>query len=225
MAHAKALKVPACAYCSIKACCKGIDVTKLSFCPMNVYPEIIKKALTLYNGEVRRIHRVASLVEKRGYTVWPRLREIAEFARMLGLKRLGIAFCIGLSEEARFVAEYLESVGFEVYSVCCKCGGVDKCWIGLSEDDKLNPGTHEPMCNPIVQAELLNHVKTELNIIIGLCVGHDTLFTMHSKAPVTYLIVKDRVTGHNPAVAIYAKGYFKSRLKVSSNSNSESNSF
>ena len=68
------------------------------------------------------------------------------------------------------------------------------------------------MCNPIAQAELLNHVGTEFNVVVGLCIGHDTLFMMHSKAPVTYLIVKDRVTGHNPAVAIYASSYFRTRL-------------
>jgi len=184
---------------------------------MNIYSDVIKNALTMYVGRIKRIHRVSSLIEKRGYTMWPRLREVAEFAHMLKLKKLGIAFCIGLSEEAKYITEYLESAGFEVYSVCCKCGGVDKCWIGLSEHDKLNPGTHESMCNPIAQAELLNHVGTELNIIVGLCVGHDTLFIMHSKAPVTYLIVKDRVTGHNPAVVIYAKRYFKSRLEISHN--------
>ena len=43
-----------------------------------------------------------------------------------------------------------------------------------------------------------------------LCVGHDTLFIKHSEAPVTYLIVKDRVLGHNPAAALYtAKFYYK----------------
>lgn len=209
------LKPPACAYCGIKACYRDPDAAKPSFCPMNAYPEIVKEALTKYDGEVRTLHKVASLVEKRGYTVWPRLREVVEFAHMLGLRKLGVAFCIGLSEEARVVAEYLESTGFEVYSVCCKCGGVDKRWIGLSEEDKLRPGSHESMCNPVVQAELLNHVGTELNVVVGLCVGHDSLFIMHSKAPVTYLVAKDRVTGHNPVAAIYAKRYFESRLRVS----------
>lgn len=68
------------------------------------------------------------------------------------------------------------------------------------------------MCNPIAQALILNRVGTELNIVLGLCVGHDTLFIMYSKAPVTYLAVKDRVTGHNPLAAIYARNYFRARL-------------
>ena len=61
------------------------------------------------------------------------------------------------------------------------------------------------MCNPIGQAEMLNEAGTELNIICGLCVGHDAIFTMHCKAPVTTLIAKDRVLGHNPAAALYVQ--------------------
>ena len=41
------------------------------------------------------------------------------------------------------------------------------------------------------------------NIVIGLCVGHDTLFLRHSKVPTTVMIVKDRVLQHNPVAALY----------------------
>ena len=69
------------------------------------------------------------------------------------------------------------------------------------------------MCNPAAQAMLLNKAKTDLNILVGLCVGHDTLFIKNSEAPITILAVKDRVTGHNPLAAIYASHYFASKLK------------
>ena len=59
-------------------------------------------------------------------------------------------------------------------------------------------------CNPIAQAEICNKAGTQLNYILGLCLGHDILFMRNSKAPVSVLIVKDRVTGHNPAAALYA---------------------
>jgi len=49
----------------------------------------------------------------------------------------------------------------------------------------------------------LNDVKTELNILLGLCVGHDTIFLEFSEAPCTILAVKDRVLAHNPLAAIY----------------------
>jgi uncharacterized metal-binding protein len=66
------------------------------------------------------------------------------------------------------------------------------------------------MCNPIYQAKLLNHEKTDFNILLGLCVGHDSLFFKHADAPTTVLAVKDRVTGHNPLAAIYlSEGYYR----------------
>ena len=205
------LRSPTCAYCRLKPCYGGEGELPAN-CPMVVYLDVVRGALEKYVGFVGEIHRAASLVEVEGYCVWPRLREVVEFVRKLGIRRVGLAFCVGLSSEAEQVARYVESKGLEVYSVCCKCGAVDKTQVGLSEEQKLRPGTFEAMCNPVAQAELLNHVGTELNVVVGLCVGHDTLFMMHSKAPVTYLIAKDRVTGHNPAAAIYASGYFRTRL-------------
>ncbi|GHV11626.1 hypothetical protein AGMMS49938_02650 [Fibrobacterales bacterium] len=69
------------------------------------------------------------------------------------------------------------------------------------------------MCNPVMQAELLNEQKTDLNIIMGLCVGHDMLFSGASKAPVTTLVVKDRVLCHNPVGALYTSTSIYSRFK------------
>ena len=40
-------------------------------------------------------------------------------------------------------------------------------------------------------------------MLLGLCVGHDSLFLKAANAPCTVLAVKDRVTGHNPLAAIY----------------------
>lgn len=206
------IKSPNCAYCESKPCSRNPNAPKPSFCPMLTYGDIIKNSLSKYEGFIKELHRASSIVEKEGYCIWPRVREVRELASRLGIRRVGVAFCIGLSNEAKAVVKYFEDNGFEVYSVCCKCGGVDKTWVGLTEDQKLVPRSHESMCNPVAQAELLNYVGTELNVVVGLCVGHDTLFIMHSKAPVTYLIAKDRVTGHNPAAAIYALNYFRNRL-------------
>lgn len=69
------------------------------------------------------------------------------------------------------------------------------------------------MCNPILQAQDLNAAGTELNVVVGLCVGHDSLFYKYAEAPTTTLITKDRVLGHNPAAALYtAKTYYYSKL-------------
>ena len=72
---------------------------------------------------------------------------------------------------------------------------------------------HESICNPIMQAKILNNEKTDLNVAIGLCVGHDSLFIKYSDAPVTVLVAKDRVTCHNPAAPLYtSNSYYKKKL-------------
>ncbi len=52
-----------------------------------------------------------------------------------------------------------------------------------------------------------------MNIIMGLCVGHDMLFNKYSEAPVTTLVVKDRVTGHNPTAVLYGQNFYFKRLQ------------
>ena len=70
------------------------------------------------------------------------------------------------------------------------------------------------MCNPILQAKILNQEQTDLNVVIGLCVGHDSMFYKYSEALCTTLVTKDRVLGHNPAAALYqADSYYAKLLK------------
>ena len=86
--------------------------------------------------------------------------------------------------------------------------------IGVPNEKKLNGGCgHESMCNPIMQAKTLAANGCDFNIVIGLCVGHDTLFLRHSKVPTTVMIVKDRVLQHNPAAALYGAQSMYSRFK------------
>ena len=153
-----------------------------------------------------KILRVSTDVESEFYMKKTRLEELIIYAKRMNFKRLGIAFCIGLEREAKVIHNIL-SKHFEVYSVCCKVCGIDKSSFDLK---RLHEDwDREAMCNPIGQARVLNENRTDLNIILGLCVGHDTVFTKHSKAPVTTLAVKDRVLGHNPLAAIYSDYYLK----------------
>jgi uncharacterized metal-binding protein len=88
----------------------------------------------------------------------------------------------------------------------CSCGAIDKTEVGLPEEYKIrSPENFEASCNPLMQAELLNRAKTIFNVLVGLCVGHDMLFSKYSEAPVTTLIVKDRLTGHNPVITLYSR--------------------
>jgi uncharacterized metal-binding protein len=163
--------------------------------------------------ETRGLAQAAARTEAAGYCKEPRVEETMNFARRLGVRRLGIASCVGLIREARLLQEILENNGFEVLSVCCKVGSIPKEEIGLTDEEKIRPGGFEPLCNPIGQAELLNEAETGLNIVVGLCVGHDSLFFRHSVAPVTVLVTKDRVTGHNPAAALYTSHSYYRRLR------------
>lgn len=154
--------------------------------------------------------KASAEVEGLFYGKLTRVEEILEFARRIGAKTIGIATCAGLIEEAKIFAEILTAQGFAYYSAICKVGAVDKTEIGIAEEHKIRPGQHESMCNPILQARLLNYHNTDLNVVVGLCVGHDSLFIKYSDAPVTTLVTKDRITGHNPAAALYtAHSYYK----------------
>ena len=102
--------------------------------------------------------------------------------------------------------------GFDVSTVCCKVGSIPKEDVGIADAEKVRPGEFEPLCSPVGQAALLAEAGTELNVVIGLCVGHDSMFFMHSKAPATVLVAKDRVLGHNPVAALYTSHTYYRRL-------------
>ncbi|MFC1949078.1 DUF1847 domain-containing protein [Chloroflexota bacterium] len=220
---------PVCAKCPTKACSPVIKTEdeftldkSPAFCPMKVSSEVIDKAVTEYDKpEVAEFARLASIQEFECYeqlpdglrTKNPRILELIEFARKCGYKKLGMAFCGGLSNEARLLTEVLENKGFEVISVSCKVGAVPKERIGLRPEEKINgPDSWESMCNPIAQAELLNAEGVDLAVMMGLCIGHDTLFIKYCRVPMTVIAVKDRVTGHNPLAALYTSSFYYKRL-------------
>lgn len=202
-----------CASCAVHACKEGNHEAMPKNCPMR-QEALIEEALTEYKKpEINKFFITSTEMEHDGYCVWPRLKETIEFCRRMGYEKVGLAFCIGFSKEAKVVAELLRNAGLTVVSAICKSGSIDKCRVGVSEEKKLKPGQFEAMCNPILQAKLLNEQKTEFNIVLGLCVGHDSLFMQYADAMCTTLVVKDRVLAHNPVGAIYcADGYFKNRL-------------
>ncbi len=197
-----------CGECSVFACYTGELEKAPKFCPMKNMADVISRAMEKYEDPlIKAIASNSAAVEADGYLKLCRVEETIEFAKRCGLKKIGVAFCIGLRKEARVLVNILKKHGFEVYSVVCKAGSIPKEKMNLK---KIKIDRYEAMCNPIAQAMLLNEMKTDLNIIFGLCVGHDSLFAMHSKAPVTCLVVKDRVLAHNPIGAVYySHQYYK----------------
>jgi len=196
-----------------------------NFCPMKGTPEIIEKTSVEYEApETKEFARLASLQEGECYehlpdgvrTKNPRILELIEFSKKCGYKRLGLAFCLGLSNEASKLNQILENKGFEVVSVSCKVGAIPKERIGIKPEEKIvEPDRWESMCNPIAQAEILNSEEVDLAVMLGLCIGHDTLFIKYCRVPMTVIAVKDRVTGHNPLAALYlSDSLYYGRLKA-----------
>jgi len=198
------------------AACTVAPGTKATpkFCPMPAEPELLGEVRSKYLQEPD-LHRMAvesARTEAAGYCKATRVEEIMDFARRMGWRHLGIAHCAGLMREAKAARDIFLAGDFEVSTVCCKVGSIDKEDIGIADEEKVRPGDFEPLCSPVGQAALLAEAGTEFNVVIGLCVGHDSMFFMHSKAPATVLVAKDRVLGHNPVAALYTSHSYYRRL-------------
>ena len=203
-----------CSYCGKKPCFTGDVSTAPDFCPSRVEPELLAEARKKLDdpatGEMAR--DVARTW--KGMAGKNRIELTMEYARLRGYKKLGIAFCVGLSKEAELLSNALINGGFEVISAGCMCGPLCSDDVNLPEEDKIVSGARQPMCNPIGQATLLDEGGSELTVMLGLCVGDDVLFIQHSKAPVTVIAVKDFALAHNPLGALYTSRGLFSRINT-----------
>lgn len=205
---------PQCVKCTVLRCSsKEKDKKPPVSCPTEKYPDLVKETIDKFmlpenqainQGWLGYMSKVMNPEKSREKLSWTRVDEIMEYAKIRGMTRLGIATCYALMSESRSLSDILESNGFDVLSISCLCGEVNPQDVGM-------PGNI--FCNPIMQAEVLNREKTELNIMVGLCLGHDILFLRHCKAETTPLVVKDRALGHNPVAALYLnQGFYKDRF-------------
>jgi uncharacterized metal-binding protein len=187
-----------CAECNNKDCYGGKDCSNVKEQSIESYKN---------NSGLLRMADVSTYLEANFYMKLTRLEELIVFCNKMDYRRLGIAFCIGLSAEAQSLVQVLKQY-FETYSVCCKVCGIEK---EKFKFDKIDDSRFEAMCNPAGQAIALNNLKTDLNIIFGLCIGHDIIFSNISDAPTTTLLVKDRVLAHNPVGALNS-GYYRKNI-------------
>ena len=153
--------------------CKFKVRTYPEFCPTtNLKDEDLQWALERYEeGRNHDIMVASAEVEFEGYCQWTRVQEIMEFARKIGAKKIGIANCIGLINEARIFAKILRANGFEAYAIICKVAGKAKSSIGIPEKcEEIGAA----MCNPILSAFV--------PLLPSLTIRHDLL--MHvTKSP------------------------------------------
>ena len=200
-----------CHLCATLECRPGYPQGIPSYCVAEKFHDVLEETKTEYSApDAVDIYRAASRVVTSGYGKWSRIQEAIEFAKELKISKIGLASCTALSRELRMISELFTGAGFEVISAVCQVGKVQPEARGVPE----LKGSRGVTCNPIAQAEILNSEGTQLNYILGLCLGHDILFTRYSKAPVSTLIVKDRVTGQNPVAALHASQHRRPLWKL-----------
>lgn len=113
-----------------------------------------------------------------------RIQEMIEYAQTAKIQKIGIAYCTTFTKESKALESILKNEGFAIAKVHCKYGRLPF--------SSLIDGYKGISCNPAGQAKYLEAEKTQLNIVMGLCLGHDMIFNEKSAAPVTTLIVKER---------------------------------
>jgi tRNA-Thr(GGU) m(6)t(6)A37 methyltransferase TsaA len=158
------------------------------FCPMrgefpefeDLYPE----------GGTRDLLTRAALVEAGGYCRWTRLREIAEFARLMEFERVGLPHCPDMASEARRAASFLREEGLDTF---------------------LPPASS--MGDPEVQAQALAQAGVDFNVLSGMCVAHEAIFLQATGTPTVSLVSRDVRLRNNPAAGLYtSRSYLKSEL-------------
>src|SRR3972149_5594121 len=192
--HIPALRVPAgrrppsCDSCTVMACWPKDPSHILkgpASCPTKNYPDLVKKARDLYLKDPfhrqmqlsgARLEGISSQTPPGGTEInmkMTRVEELIMFCQMMGYKKIGFAHCIGCIGEAKMLSHIFRSRGFETVQVNCKVGAIEKGEMGISEEEKVRCFTFETICNNIAQAMIMNEEKTDLNVIVGLCLGHD----------------------------------------------------
>lgn len=223
MSNSEKFLAPRCASCPFKTSerlCNKPGGKHPKACPTAAHAGLLEKSMEVFEDpETRRFSQAVARTERESYHILPdgtripirpRIMEIVDLCKKMDYRRIGLIFCIGLIKEAAIVARIFEAQGLEVVSAICKAGGVSKAALDLEKAALLCPDNPETMCNPVMQAMLMNDAHVDLNVLLGLCVGHDSLALKHLDAPATVLAVKDRMMGHNPLAAIHgADGYFK----------------
>jgi uncharacterized metal-binding protein len=179
-----------CIVCPDKQCLEGKTCNLAS--QLDFYEE---------NNLMKQILDIAMDISLENERTLCRISELVYFALELDYKKIGVAYCIDLSEPAAILTQVMRRF-FDVFPVCCKIGG-------QKLTDPMETRYNKIVCNPKGQAEILNKIGVDFNIIIGLCIGADCIFSQLSNAPVTTLFVKDRSLANNPIGAVYSDYYLK----------------
>lgn len=174
-----------CTSCTYDKQCRKTDPCKATSFDNT---EVIRK----YADEKEIVQAAAELVDSGRAGTLSRLQEIIAFSKQMKYKRIGLAYCYGLEKQVQLISGIIKQSGLNVRPVSCTVGGIPQ--------NEVNPESSfcTVSCNPIGQAMQLNQEKTDLVVMIGLCMGHDILFQREIETDCTTLVVKDRVFDHAP---------------------------
>jgi uncharacterized metal-binding protein len=190
----------ACATCARASCLRGELAALPRTCPTRTHAEVARDAepyaapdthATMVAADATPFHADGQLRN--------RVEELVAFAQARHLQRIGVAYCVSLTQESQRLGQRLAAAGLTPELVCCRVGAIDYDEIGLT---KAHPERFAAICNPVGQARLLNERKVDLVVQVGLCLGHDLLLQRECDAPVTTLVVKDRALDHHPVQAL-----------------------
>jgi uncharacterized metal-binding protein len=204
------LKTCAC-ICKKQGCWGEENAPIPTYCQANKYKETIERIKENYSEQdIIDMYRAACVVGAKNDGIRTRIEEALDFVKQMNYIRIGFAACLAFDQEMSLVKKLFIKRDLEVIVAGCQIGNLSAIDRGTPELAKYGNST----CNPIGQAEILNKESTHLNFIVGLCMGHDILFSEHSKAPVSTLFVKDRMTGNNPIAALHGHHLRKSLFGV-----------
>lgn len=190
--------------CICTTTCKHFsrDSAKIpSACPTRAMPEVFEKAGETYRKEgedARTLWKAFSRLVGTGGASRSRVEHIIEFSTSAGFKTIGIAGCVRYITEMQFLRKLFAKYGFESHVAVCKMDG-----LGF-DDIRIEKESDWIICNPLAQAELLNGLQCDLNVTLGLCMGHDLIFGKYSEAYVTNLVVKEKISDDAPSQTIKA---------------------
>jgi len=209
-----------CAKCQFEECFEGGKLSANPNCPMQD-AELLQKTQEEFMKDENRDFYGNSLKIRHDFGGLCRMDETIAFCKYNNFKKIGLAYCAGMAKEAKIVDEILTEYGFEVVSAVCKLGAFEPEHISDCGEYLKNPDKHgkiperiQIVCDPIGQALVVNKENVEFNVVVGLCVGHDSLFMKYADAMCTVLVAKDQPLKHNPTAALYYHANHKKMKKA-----------
>lgn len=200
-----------CANCNVYACLEKVKQGMPKNCPMNDGKYLEEIFEEYRDPEIHKFYLATktSAQPNTSFPSVPRLRYAIDFCKRMDYKKIGLAFCLRMWPEAQLYAKLIRRFGIEVVSVsCCNCGiNIKDIGVPLPEGVEFDAA-----CNPVGQARLMNEQGVEYNLVMGLCLGHDSLFMRHANAMSTVVAVKDPATAHCPTKVLYLYNNYYERF-------------